>query len=134
MAHKWYKLSQKAFERDNYTCRNCGQKSKTRTERHFSRVYSYISPPLVAHHIVRDDDYCNTPLSNLKTLCQPCHNKYKRDDSLFYRNQRKWKAPQWIDITKPAERPPEEWECLKCGSMFDLSLRTTCPKCRAFFR
>jgi len=57
------------FERDNYTCQECGVRGK------------YIE----AHHIKKYNDYpeLRTELTNGITLCNTCHNKTKFKETLF---------------------------------------------------
>ena len=58
---KWYKWVDQAKKRDDYKCRKCGKTDKE----------SY----LIVHHIdeSRKTGKLNNKLSNLLTLCRPCH-------------------------------------------------------------
>jgi hypothetical protein len=58
----WGSRRRKVYQRDNYTCQNCGAKggSKGNAELH-------------AHHIVPKSNGGTHRVSNLKTLCKQCH-------------------------------------------------------------
>lgn len=60
---EWKELRQQAFERDNFTCVDCGR----------NPVY------LEANHIKPRSSYpeLKLELSNIETLCKPCHVKKK---------------------------------------------------------
>ena len=66
---KQLQWARKIFERDDYTCQDCGKRGGD----------------LQAHHIKGFTDYPDLrwELSNGQTLCKPCHYKTYR----FYRNQ-----------------------------------------------
>lgn len=65
----WHSRSRKVKQRDDYTCQNCGAKGgrKGDTELH-------------AHHIVPISDGGSHKKSNLKTLCEDCHNAIHHND------------------------------------------------------
>jgi 5-methylcytosine-specific restriction endonuclease McrA len=172
MTHKWDILSRSTFERDNYTCQDCGQKSKTKRVSFYCSICKqygvsvedtlcfrpencntcrnavfreYITSSHVAHHIVRDGDYSNTPLENLKTLCNRCHSKYRKEDLAIAKEKRgsdKYvkciKCSYYFEVTK--DKCPKcrcgQYQgrtCDKCGNVFNSYKRTTCPICRTFF-
>lgn len=57
---EWAKLRSACFSRDHFTCQRCDKKKSA-------------SVVLTVHHIIpRDNDGAND-LSNLITLCSPCH-------------------------------------------------------------
>ena len=65
---EWQKLRRETLKRDNYTCQQCGDRNR---KGRGSRIN------LEVHHIVA---VCDAPdraldLSNLTTLCRPCHFK-----------------------------------------------------------
>lgn len=60
----WDTRRQKTYNRDNYTCQNCGRKGGIRGD-----------AELHAHHIVPVSSGGSHQLSNLKTLCAECHSK-----------------------------------------------------------
>jgi 5-methylcytosine-specific restriction endonuclease McrA len=60
----WGEFSQQVYQRDNYTCQNCGLSGGS--ERHGDAV-------LNAHHIVPKSVGGNDTISNCVTLCSDCH-------------------------------------------------------------
>lgn len=58
----WKRRRKEVFRRDNYECRNCGQKGGMDGE-----------AELAAHHVVPVSAGGNSFLSNLITLCEDCH-------------------------------------------------------------
>jgi hypothetical protein len=72
----WNMLRSQVYERDNYSCQNCGIKGGSGGE-----------VELHAHHIVPLSRGGNNILSNLTTLCESCHGNihpHLRDDSEQY--------------------------------------------------
>lgn len=59
----WAALSKACKQRDNFTCRFCGYNQKT------SQGYRYLH----ADHIIPLTKNGKNKLSNLRTLCQDCH-------------------------------------------------------------
>jgi 5-methylcytosine-specific restriction enzyme A len=73
LSKAWSVVRHNCFERDNYTCQHCGDKNRK------GRGGQVV---LNAHHIKQ---YHKAPalrleLSNLLTLCQPCHAKVHSQD------------------------------------------------------
>lgn len=58
----WDKRRRNVYKRDNYTCQNCGAKGGASG-----------SAELHAHHIVPKGKGGTDKLTNLKTVCKPCH-------------------------------------------------------------
>lgn len=58
----WTARRKEVFRRDDYTCRNCGERGSMDGHRE-----------LFAHHIVPAERGGNHYLSNLVTLCKECH-------------------------------------------------------------
>jgi len=67
----WERLRKEVYERDNFTCQNCGSLGgqKGNTELH-------------AHHVVPKAKGGGHHLSNLKTLCKSCHNAVHGGESV----------------------------------------------------
>lgn len=63
----FYRLRTKVFERDNYTCINCGMTDDE------AREADSLNRGLTVHHI--DYDKENNDLSNLATTCKWCNSK-----------------------------------------------------------
>lgn len=60
----WGRRRKEVFRRDDYTCRNCGEK-----------VEIDGTGPGFAHHIVPAENGGTHYLSNLATLCKECHDR-----------------------------------------------------------
>lgn len=54
--HDWFEIREQVLERDNWSCRNCGEGSN-----------------LVVHHIVPINSQGTNQVTNLVTLCRQCH-------------------------------------------------------------
>lgn len=63
----WEMRRQAVYNRDDWTCQNCGKSSGPYAEGD--------GIPLHAHHIVPVSKGGSNKLSNLQTLCETCHNK-----------------------------------------------------------
>jgi len=59
----WNRRRKVVYKRDNYTCQNCGRQGGP-----------YGNIELHAHHIVPKSKGGTHGISNLKTLCEGCHN------------------------------------------------------------
>jgi 5-methylcytosine-specific restriction endonuclease McrA len=60
---EWKLLRQQTFDRDNYTCQDCKRRGGKLEANHIKPRWKFSELRLV--------------LSNLETLCKPCHNKKK---------------------------------------------------------
>ncbi|THE63992.1 HNH endonuclease [Salinadaptatus halalkaliphilus] len=60
----WNQRRKKIYQRDNYTCQDCGEKGGSRGD-----------SELHAHHIVPKSKGGSHKLKNLTTLCKDCHGK-----------------------------------------------------------
>ena len=67
---EWKKLRREALERDGYLCIECKKRG-------------IITPAATVHHIkpLRLDQSRALQLSNLETVCGPCHNRLHRERS-----------------------------------------------------
>lgn len=65
----WRERRREVLERDNYTCQSCGYVGKEKIS------YSPGARAMVVHHIVDRKDGGTDAMSNLATMCMPCHNK-----------------------------------------------------------
>ena len=67
---EWRALRLEALERDNYLCVECKKRG-------------IITPAFTVHHIkpLRVDSSKALQLSNLETVCGPCHNRLHRERS-----------------------------------------------------
>lgn len=67
---EWKLLRLEALQRDNYLCIECKKRG-------------IITPATTVHHIkpLRIDDSRALQLSNLETVCGPCHNRLHRERS-----------------------------------------------------
>lgn len=71
----WDFKRKKVLRRDDYTCQRCGHQSGPHAGDE-GRV-------LQAHHINKVSDGGSNELSNLRTLCQPCHGVQHPDNHVF---------------------------------------------------
>lgn len=68
----WEARRKTVYRRDDWTCQNCGRKSGPHAGDDGERLH--------AHHIVAHADGGLNRLSNLETLCEPCHqNSHEHD-------------------------------------------------------
>jgi len=67
----WDRRRKKVYQRDNYSCQNCGRTGGPRG-----------SAKLHAHHVVPKSKGGSHKLSNLQTVCAKCHSKIHDDRRL----------------------------------------------------
>lgn len=91
----WSSIAKRAYQRDNYTCQNCGK-----------RGGPYGSAELHAHHGVPRQKGGTDRLSNLTTYCKQCHNAIHHKDK---------RAPT-ADQSEPS-RSEEESEMVVVGTI-----------------
>ena len=116
---------------DSPACEVCGKKI---VDEWASRILEEKFPHRkIKHHISYADD-------KTKLVCAQCHSKihHSNDDELS--KLRPIDKPSDIKKTpkKKKEKPPVPVRimvhCEKCGTTFDSAFRTTCPKCRTYFK
>jgi len=71
LSSEWKSLRDAVLARDNYTCQSCGY-----TKPHFLLGFGMKrnGRTLIAHHLQERKAGGADELSNLTTLCAPCHN------------------------------------------------------------
>ena len=67
----WDQRRRRVYERDNYTCQNCGIEGGPAGD-----------AELHAHHVVPLEKEGSNELSNLKTLCAKCHEAVHQDEAM----------------------------------------------------
>lgn len=65
---KWQKIRKQCYERDNYTCQECGIKCVSKDKKVLNRT-------IQCHHIIPWSKTNDDSLDNLITLCVSCHRK-----------------------------------------------------------
>lgn len=63
---KWKEARKRCYERDNWTCQDCGVKCRNKVR-------------IQAHHLIARRDGGTDDLENLITLCASCHRKRERE-------------------------------------------------------
>lgn len=78
---QWRQVRDAVYARDNWTCRDCGEKCKARSD-----PASYQRRRIQCHHVIPRRLGGADTLDNLVTLCASCHNKREReyDGALIY--------------------------------------------------
>jgi 5-methylcytosine-specific restriction endonuclease McrA len=72
---EWRRRRCEVYERDKWTCQDCGVKCKNSADSKFANQHKR---KIQAHHIVARRDGGSDELSNLVTLCMSCHHKRER--------------------------------------------------------
>jgi len=67
-------------------------------------------------------------------ICPVCHHNKIRPGSEFCKECKRKARRRAKKYPNGPPPPPMKVTCKKCGTVFEGSLRTTCPKCREFFR
>lgn len=70
---EWRRLRQEIYERDNWTCQDCGCRCLN-----ISDAKKHPKRKIQCHHVVRRRDGGLDVPSNLVTLCMSCHHKRER--------------------------------------------------------
>lgn len=69
---RWIKA---VFERDSYTCQNCGQIGGELHPHHIKRLADLVEDYINKNNILNVDDSCFYDIDNGITLCKKCHRK-----------------------------------------------------------
>ena len=89
-------LSEEVFERDNWTCQECGMS--------LEQSFILFNKRLCIHHLDGNGEESNVPnnnMDNLTTLCQRCHGRYHKNlqfkekwGDLIKQDDSEWKYPK----------------------------------------
>jgi hypothetical protein len=105
----WKKQRRLAWERDNYTCRDCGKKpAKRKPDVH------HISPYRISR---------SHALDNLICLCQKCHKQKEATENAL------WDGNTFGGCAGYPERKPKP-KCIDCGSKRKLNQDGRCLRCQ----
>jgi len=88
---EWQEVRELALKRDNYLCQRCLNNKK-------------LKKADLVHHIVplKDDASLRSKLTNLESICHPCHNKeHKVNDNNNNNNNIKVNANLYVTKTNP---------------------------------
>jgi len=121
-------------------CRRCGKQAADVVLHHLSYEKGAVVPMCRSCHtalhksegfsILKPRD--KRPIRTSPTAsCLSCGTVVRRKEAKYCR---RCERKMLKDASRPTRLMPEMRACPKCGHQFDGRHRTTCPKCRTFFR